>query len=89
MVSSLTLGAVVSAAFVDAINPCAFAVLIILLTTISMCHNRRKALYAGLAFSFSIYLAYFLMGVGLLCAISAGGFTRIFYLVVAILAIFI
>lgn len=87
MVGSLTLGAVVSAAFVDAINPCAFAVLIILLTTISVCHNRKRALYAGLAFSLSIFLAYLLMGIGLLCAINAVGATKIFYLVVAILAI--
>ena len=89
MVGSLTLGAVVSAALVDAINPCAFAVLIILLSTIAACHNRRKALYAGLAFSASIYFSYLLMGLGLLCAINAGGFTKGFYLIVAVLAIFI
>ena len=89
MVSGLTLGAVVSAADVDAINPCAFAVLIILLTTISITHNRRRALYAGLAFSLSIFISYLLMGVGLFSAINAAGITKTFYLVVAILAIFI
>ena len=89
MVSSLTLGVVASAAFVDSINPCAFAVLIILLTTITLCHNRRKALYAGLAFAFAIYISYLLMGIGLFSAIQAAGVTKIFYLVVAILAIFI
>ena len=47
----LTLGAVISAAAIDAINPCAFAVLIILMTTILVTKNKRKALEAGLAFS--------------------------------------
>jgi len=86
---SLTLGAVVSAAIVDAINPCAFAVLIILLTTIAACHNRRRALLAGLAFSASIYISYLLMGIGLFTAIQAAHLSRIFYLIVGILAIFI
>src|SRR4030042_213983 len=43
---SLTLPAVVSAAAVDAINPCAFAVLIILLTAILASQSRRRALLA-------------------------------------------
>lgn len=85
----LTLGAVISAAFVDSINPCEFAILILLLSTIIMCHNRKKALYAGLAFSASIYISYFLMGVGLMCAIQAANITKTFYLVVSVLAIII
>ncbi len=89
MVNSLTLGAVVSAAFVDSINPCEFAVLILLLSTIIMCHNRKKALYAGLAFSLSIYISYFLMGVGLLYAIKAVNITRYFYMVVSVLAVLV
>lgn len=89
MVSGLTLGAVISAALVDSINPCEFAILILLLTTITMCHNRRKALYAGLAYSAAIFISYFLMGIGLLCAIQAVNFAKTFYLIVAILAILV
>lgn len=85
----LTLGAVISAAAVDAINPCAFAVLIILLTTILASDNRKRALLAGLAFSLSIYLSYFLMGLGLYSAISAAGLSHMFYGIVAVLAIFV
>ncbi|MFH1064375.1 MAG: cytochrome c biogenesis protein CcdA [Candidatus Woesearchaeota archaeon] len=83
----LTLGAVVTAAAVDAINPCAFAVLIILLTTILSAGKKKRALGAGFAFSASIYISYLLMGIGLFTAIQAAGMTRIFYSIFAVLAI--
>jgi cytochrome c biogenesis protein CcdA/glutaredoxin len=89
IVEKLTIPAVISAAAVDAINPCAFAVLIILLTTILAAKSRRKALFAGLAFSLSIYIAYFLMGIGLFSAIQAAGLSHMFYAIVAVLAIFV
>lgn len=85
----LTVSAVISAAAVDAINPCAFAVLIILLTTVLATKNKKRALFAGLAFSSSIYISYFLMGLGLYSAIQAAEFTHIFYIVVSVLAIFV
>ncbi len=86
---SLTISAVVMAALVDAINPCAFAVLIILLTTILATGVRKKALFAGLAFTLSIFISYFLMGIGLFSAIKASGLTRGFYITVAVLAVII
>lgn len=86
---SLTLPAVLSAAAVDAINPCAFAVLIILLTTILASDKRRQALWSGLAFTASIFISYFLMGVGLYSAIVATGISRVFYTVVAVVAILV
>jgi cytochrome c biogenesis protein CcdA/glutaredoxin len=85
----LTIGAVITAAAVDAINPCAFAVLILLLTTILAAGNRRRVLAAGLAFSLSVYISYFLMGLGLFSAIQAAGLTHNFYAVVAVLAILV
>lgn len=87
MIDGLTLGAVIGAAAVDAINPCAFAVLIILISTISAKINRKKALYSGLAFSFTIYVAYLLMGLGIYSAVAAAGIAYKFYFIVAILAI--
>jgi len=86
---TITIPAVISAAAIDAINPCAFAVLIILVTTILASNNRKRALCAGLAFSLSIFISYFLMGLGLYSAIQAAGITHTFYLIVAILAIII
>lgn len=85
----LTIPAVISAAAVDAINPCAFAVLIILLTTILAAGIKRRVLFAGLAFTLSIYISYLLMGIGLYSAIKVSGLTHKFYTIVAVLAIII
>jgi len=88
----ITLGAVIGAALVDAINPCAFAVLIILITSILANHNRRRALFAGLAFSLSIFISYFLMGLGLYTVVAgstAAIFSSVFYFFVGGLAIII
>lgn len=89
LTKSVTLPAVLSAAAVDAINPCEFAVLIILLTTILAAGVKKRVLMAGLAFSASIYISYFLMGIGLYSAIQATGLTHKFYTIVAILAIIV
>lgn len=75
----LTLAAVVAGSLVDAINPCEFAVLIILMTTILASGNSRKALRAGLAFAASIFISYFLMGLGLYKALSIGSISGIFF----------
>lgn len=85
----LTIPTVLSAALIDAINPCAFAVLIILLTTILASSNKKRALFAGIAFTISIYISYFLMGIGLFTAIQSTGISHIFYSIVAVLAILI
>jgi cytochrome c biogenesis protein CcdA/glutaredoxin len=85
-VGSLTLGAVVVGALVDAINPCAFAVLVILVTTVLGAGGRRRALEAGLAFSLAVFVAYYLMGVGLFTAVAATGIGQALYVAVMILA---
>ena len=85
----LTLPAVILAAIVDAINPCAFAVLIILMSTVLASKDKKKALFAGLAFSASIFISYFLMGIGLYSAIQATGLSHTFFIIVAVLAIFL
>ena len=68
--NELTLVLVLGAATVDAVNPCAFAVLVMLMSTILASNNKKKALFAGIAFSFSIFISYFLMGLGLFTAIQ-------------------
>ena len=83
----LTVAAVVGGSLVDAINPCAFAVLIILMSAILAAGNSRKALFAGLAFSVSIFISYFLMGLGLYKALSVGGLAGGFFKIVGWVAI--
>ncbi len=58
----LTLGAVVVGAVLDSINPCDFAVLVLLLGTLLVVGKRVKVIWAGLAFAFGIFVAYFTMG---------------------------
>lgn len=86
-IKKLTIPAVISAAVVDAINPCAFAVLIILLTTILAAKVKKRVLWAGLAFTFSIFISYYLMGLGLYSAIQAAGVSHVFFIIVGVLAI--
>lgn len=85
--TSLTLFAVILGSLVDAINPCAFAVLIILMMTILATKKARTALFAGLAFSCSIFLSYLLMGLGLYKALNLGGAANWFFMLVGYLAI--
>ncbi len=72
----LTIAGITGLALVDAINPCALAVLIILLSTILLRDpsHKKKALKSGLAFSLAVFLCYFVMGMlivlGLKCVAS-------------------
>jgi cytochrome c biogenesis protein CcdA len=86
---TLTISAVLVAAAVDAINPCACAVLILLLGTLIAAGKRQKMIGAGLAFTLATYISYFLMGLGLYSAIQATRLQHIIYLVVACLAILV
>jgi cytochrome c biogenesis protein CcdA/glutaredoxin len=86
---TLTFTAVVTAAAVDAINPCAFAVLIILITAVLGAGSRHRVLYAGLAFSLAVFISYYLMGLGVYSAVEAAGATQALYVVVGVLAILI
>ena len=56
---------VILAAAVDSINPCAFTVFIVLLTLISL-RMRKRVLRSGLSFIAAVFIAYLLMGFGLL-----------------------
>ena len=78
-----------SAALADAFNPCALAVLILLLATVMAAGGKRKALFSGLAFSFAVFSSYFMMGLGLYKAISSFSLPHYFSLAVGILAILI
>ncbi len=60
----LTLPKILSLSAVDAVNPCALAVLVLMLTVILAYNpeNKRKVLLAGLVFTASIFIMYFLYG---------------------------
>jgi len=69
----------VPAALADSINPCAFAVMLLLLTTIlSKTQSHKKALLAWLLFSLAVFITYFLLGIGVLHLL--GNFKSLFRL---------
>ncbi|MFH1916327.1 MAG: cytochrome c biogenesis protein CcdA [Nanoarchaeota archaeon] len=88
-ISTLPMATVISAALVDSINPCAIAVLLILLGALIATGNKKRALIAGLLFTASIYIAYLLFGLGLFSALQVTGLSYWFGKVVGALAIII
>ena len=69
----LTAGKIIALAAVNAINPCALAVLVVILLAI-ITHNpgrREKILLAGLAFSLSVFVFYLAYGLILVSLLSA------------------
>lgn len=87
--TKLSLIAIASAALVDSINPCAIAVLVILLAALLVQKERKKALLSGLAFTLSVFIAYFLLGIGLIYTIGISGLSGLLYNAIGILAIVI
>lgn len=87
--STLSVWMVISASLVDAINPCAFAVLVILLTTVLSKKDRKKALLSGLAFTGSIFISYILMGLGVYAALGSIGAASTITKIVGVFAIFL
>lgn len=89
--NDLTIVAVITGALVDSINPCAFAVLLLLLSSIlaGNLENKGRALKAGLLFSLSIFLSYLAMGLGLYKALNIGNLPNYFMKVIGGLAIIV
>jgi cytochrome c biogenesis protein CcdA len=90
LTKGLTISAIVVAALVDSVNPCTFAVLVLLLGTLLVMQKQGRkhlVLKAGLAFTAAIYVSYFLMGIGIFSAIQAAGVQKPFIMVVSCLAI--
>ncbi len=86
----LTISAVIGASAVDAVNPCAFGVLTLLLSTMlifSKSSTRRHVINAGFAFTAATYICYLLMGFGLFTAIRFAGLQHYIYIGVSVLAI--
>jgi len=86
---SPTFPVITGAAFVDSINPCAIAVLLILLATLLATGNKKKALKTGAAFILALYLTYFILGIGLIGVLNLSGFASVFHQFIGILAIII
>ena len=76
---ALTLWGLVAAAVVDSLNPCTIAVMVMLLGLILVSGGRKRMLLSGFTFISVIFLAYILLGVGILHVIDNPEITNIFY----------
>lgn len=76
-------------ALVDSINPCAIAVILILLTTLITAQKRDRVWKAGIAFILGLYLSYFLFGLGLFSTLKFVAYKELFHLVIGIFAIIV
>jgi cytochrome c biogenesis protein CcdA len=64
---ALGVSTVAVAGFIDGVNPCAFATLLFFVSYLTFVGRaRREILLVGLAFSLSVFVTYFLVGLGLL-----------------------
>ena len=90
-IDEVSLWIITCAGLVDAINPCAIAVLLILLGGLLVFkeQGKRKVLLSGVAFISALYSAYFLLGLGLIRALQLSGLTTIFHRFVGGLAVVI
>ena len=83
----LTLPAIITAAIVDSINPCAFSVLIFMMVYLLALGAKKRMLKVGITYIVVIFIVYFLSGLGLFTVIQSTGLTRLIYTIAAIIAI--
>jgi cytochrome c biogenesis protein CcdA len=74
----ITLWAVIGAALLDSLNPCDFALMLLLMGTLIVLGQKMKVLKAGLAFIAGVYVTYFLMGFAVYTILGATVGTRSF-----------
>jgi len=78
----------IPAAVADSINPCAFAILFVILWSIlSQTGSYKKVLFTGLCFTMSIFLSYYAMWIGLYKAFAFADQARYLQIGAAFLAI--
>jgi len=87
---SLGIFTVLSAGFVDGLNPCAFATLVFFISYLSFIgRKRREILWVGVGFSAAVFLTYLLIGFGILSFIQHLSFLPLFSKIVYIITIVI
>lgn len=77
--NDLTIAMVIVAAAADSINPCAISVMIFLLLFLTSLGDRKKVTMVGLVYIATVYLVYFIAGLGLLTFLQSTAMTRMIY----------
>jgi len=84
----ITLPLIIISAFVDGINPCAFALLVFFLSYLySIQRSRGSILVMGAVYVLGLFITYFLIGFGLLRSVSFFGIEHFFGLIGVVLMI--
>ena len=83
----LTPLAVATAGLVDGINPCAFAVLALLLGALTAAGTRRRVLTVGAAYTAGVFIIYLAAGFGITTVVGATGFAPAFRLLAGAVAL--
>jgi len=83
----LTVPSILIAAAIDSINPCAFAVLIFLLAYLTSLGERRRIAAVGCTYITTVFVVYFVAGLGLLTVVQQSGLTGIVFTFAAVIAI--
>ncbi|HLD30803.1 MAG TPA: cytochrome c biogenesis protein CcdA [Patescibacteria group bacterium] len=89
MFSDLTIPAIIGGALIDSVNPCAFAVLIFLLSYLLAIGSPKLILKVGLVYIATVFLVYFLAGLGILKVLTFFGIAPIIYTIAAVILIFV
>ncbi len=84
---NLTLPVVVSAALIDGVNPCTFAVLIFLLAYLLSINRRNWMLLVGLTFAASVFATYTIVGLSIIHVFVMSGVIGIFRNIVIVVAV--
>lgn len=85
--TSLTPRMVIIPALADSLNPCALSVLIFLLISIAAAENRKRILLIGGSYIAAVFLFHLLMGIGIFSAVSLSGYSKLFSLLGATVAV--
>lgn len=81
--------AVASAALVDGINPCAFAVLALLLGALTVAGTRRQIIMIGAAYIAGVFVIYLAAGFGITAIVGATGLAPTFRLLAGALSLLV
>lgn len=83
----LTPLAVATAGLVDGINPCAFAVLALLLGALTVTGTRRRVLTVGAGYTLGVFVIYLAAGFGITAVVGAAGLAPAFRLLAGAVAL--
>jgi len=86
--TEISLSLILGAGLIDGINPCAFAVLIFMMSYLTrVVKSKRRVVATGSAYVITVYLTYFFVGLGLLSVVQNPMISDTIYLIAGFIAL--